>query len=214
MRPYTSSRIDSTHVLIGGFMPELYTYNGIVYQNSVAILEYEPPTANFSRNLDSICEFKYAIYFSDYFDLLGKLIWNFPGGTPAFSVKQNPYVQYTTAGTYGASCTLTNPAGTTTYFLPDSITVYPCIIGIDDPIVKATTISIYPNPNNGTFNLSNPYLKSFDISIYDVLGKAIYKTTVQGSSSISIDENNMEPGIYFIACQNPDASQVIKMIKQ
>lgn len=214
LNPYFSSRIDSTHIMIGGFIPGISTYNGIIYLNNAVILEYQAPSANLSRNLDSICAYKYAIYFSEYLDLSSKIVWNFPGGTPNFSIHQNPYVQYTTAGTYGASCTMTNLAGTATYFLPDSITVYPCIIGIDDPIQKSKTISVYPNPNSGTFILNNPHSESFDISILDVLGKTIYKTTIQGISSMSIDENKLEPGIYFIACQNATSSQTIKMIRQ
>ncbi len=49
--------------------------------------------------------------------------WSFPGGSPASSTDANPTVTYATAGTYGATLTVTNAAGTASRTLSNVVTV-------------------------------------------------------------------------------------------
>ncbi|NUQ25463.1 MAG: PKD domain-containing protein [Saprospiraceae bacterium] len=49
--------------------------------------------------------------------------WNFPGGSPAFSTEINPVVTYSQPGSYSATLTVTNAAGTDLLAEADYITV-------------------------------------------------------------------------------------------
>ncbi len=49
--------------------------------------------------------------------------WSFPGGTPATSTAANPTVTYATAGTYNATLTVPNAAGTSSRTLTGIVTV-------------------------------------------------------------------------------------------
>ena len=70
------------------------------------------------------------------------------------------------------------------------------------------TISVYPNPSNGKFNISlgqsevvsgSQILKQVqhDISIYNILGEKIYQSVIANSKS-EIDLSNQTKGVYFI----------------
>jgi hypothetical protein len=58
-------------------------------------------------------------------------------------------------------------------------------------------ISIYPNPNAGSFTVSNAAGNAMKIEIYNVLGEKVYtKTTTDGSLAVNLDEN--AKGIYLV----------------
>jgi len=84
-----------------------------------------------------------------------------------------------------------------------------CSVGVSENL-KPTSISLYPNPNNGIFTLiSNS--KNFTIEIIDLLGKKVYTEKIlQSKSEIQIPNNRK--GIYF--CKITDEnSQVVKVLK-
>jgi hypothetical protein len=65
-------------------------------------------------------------------------------------------------------------------------------------------INIYPNPNNGLFNLSDSqfeYTKTDYIEIYNLMGECVYRQTVL-SSDCKIDISNLPAGVYNISHSN------------
>ena len=62
-------------------------------------------------------------------------------------------------------------------------------------------VSIFPNPNNGTFSLSNLEKESY-IEIYDVLGKKVHEQSINNNQLISIEK--VSKGIYFAKIKSGD----------
>ncbi len=72
------------------------------------------PTAGFEMDATIGCS-PFTINYSDASSTnVDSWSWSFPGGTPSTSTAQNPTVVYSTPGTYDASLTVTNTAGSNT----------------------------------------------------------------------------------------------------
>lgn len=75
-----------------------------------------------------------------------------------------------------------------------------------DPTLAITqnqlqTLKIYPNPNNGTFSISNLEKESY-IEIYDVLGKKVHEQIINNNQLISMEK--VSKGIYFAKIKSGD----------
>jgi PKD repeat protein len=88
--------------------------------------------------------------------------------------------------------------------------------GIED-IVGLENVSLYPNPNDGTFNFRIISSKSIniDLKVYNALG-VIYleqnQIVINGEYSSRINLQDIKPGVYFITLQNDDGIFVKKFL--
>jgi hypothetical protein len=67
--------------------------------------------------------------------------------------------------------------------------------------IKSNTVSLYPNPNNGSFTLSYQLREDgeAELIVEDVTGKLIYQTKLNTkSNSMDINLKNTRNGIYFV----------------
>lgn len=75
---------------------------------------------------------------------------------------------------------------------------------------------IYPNPNNGTFNVAfNADVDAeIKIGVYDISGRQIFNQSYPstGLFSESLQLNNLESGVYLVNVQNGRKSEVRKII--
>lgn len=67
-----------------------------------------------------------------------------------------------------------------------------------------SNVSIYPNPSNGVFNVSNEQGLEQTVEVYDVAGKAIYSTT--SSTVATIDLSGVATGVYTVKVSNNSGS--------
>jgi hypothetical protein len=77
------------------------------------------------------------------------------------------------------------------------------INSISDPIVDKSDLKLYPNPNNGKFNIEIQTQNNADLSceVINPLGKVIYidqYLNTSGSVTKTIDLGNIEKGMYII----------------
>jgi uncharacterized repeat protein (TIGR01451 family) len=76
-------------------------------------------------------------------------------------------------------------------------------------------VSVYPNPNNGIFNLefTANYASLLSITIFDVTGKLVYQNNVQHfqKSVLSIDSQNLSSGLYSVILKT-DKEQITEKI--
>jgi hypothetical protein len=94
----------------------------------------------------------------------------------------------------------TNLASTTFQSLSNSI------FEIDESVV------IHPNPTNGNINInSNFNIKT--IELYDIQGR-ILETSLENSSTTTLDISNRENGIYFLKINTENGSKVEKIVKE
>jgi hypothetical protein len=74
-------------------------------------------------------------------------------------------------------------------------------------------MQIYPNPNDGYFNIHlNQDISIADIDITDVTGKVIYSNTITFTQNTSVLKLNLQPGVYMIHLKNKESN--ISFIKK
>lgn len=89
-------------------------------------------------------------------------------------------------------------------------------LGTVDNKVEMENMKLYPNPNDGKFNL-NFNLKNkgdAEITVYNVEGKQVYSEKLpdfQGEYNKPIDISNNAKGIYFVKIRQGDHTQVKKI---
>lgn len=90
------------------------TYGRGMWESTLYAAGTYPPDANFAGSILVGCP-GLGVQFSDYTSGSPTTwSWSFPGGSPAASTAQNPFVVYNTPGTYSVSLTATNANGTDT----------------------------------------------------------------------------------------------------
>ncbi len=73
-------------------------------------------------------------------------------------------------------------------------------IGIIEPTLNKTEISLYPSPNKGTFTIHSPLpLLNSQLLITDVLGRTVYSQTFKNSKATETITIPLSDGIYFWA---------------
>jgi PKD repeat protein len=103
-----------------------------------------PPVALFSGTPTDGCS-PFVVSFTDQStNSPSSWSWSFPGGTPASSSQQNPFVTYDTPGTYSVTLTATNAAGSDTETITGMINVE----GV--PVASFNHVN-----NNGTVDFTN-----------------------------------------------------------
>jgi len=87
--------------------------------------------------------------------------------------------------------------------------VSPCT-GIEE-VDKLEHTSLYPNPSNGSFNLSVAF--DVNVKIHDVLGNLVYQGELKKGVN-AIDLYNISEGLYFVKVELGSIEKVLKYIKQ
>ncbi|MEW6774489.1 MAG: T9SS type A sorting domain-containing protein [Bacteroidota bacterium] len=117
----------------------------------------------------------------------------------------------TISTTYSVSGTSSNGClGNATY----NQIVTPCV-GIEELLSNSETIDIYPNPNNGHFNMIISALNGQEayLEITDMSGRIILK--LSSTEQITpIDIENISSGIYFYSITVGNAIKKGKVIKE
>ncbi|MFK7783768.1 MAG: PKD domain-containing protein [Crocinitomicaceae bacterium] len=136
--------------------------------------------------------------------------WNFGDG--ASSTQENPAHVYSAAGTYLVTLTVTNECGTESF--ADSVTL--STVGLEE-LGEGNSLSIYPNPNNGSFTLDVSLLDNADVKVKvtNGLGQEVYESKlgeVVGHNIEMIDLGNVDAGVYYIAVIVNDTPYVSKFI--
>lgn len=86
-----------------------------------------------------------------------------------------------------------------------------------------SSIVLYPNPNNGTFELSIKDIPEFknsevNINVFDINGRLVYQNDINinsnTSSTIPLSLTNIASGIYFVKVSNNSHAETLKFIKK
>jgi predicted outer membrane repeat protein len=91
-------------------------------------------------------------------------------------------------------------------------------VGLVNPISTKTTLTVYPNPNNGTFTIKANLIseQQYNVRIIDLTGQEVYQTTIAGSGSEVTKQLNLgdqlSKGIYFISMGNASENQTVQKI--
>ena len=93
----------------------------------------------------------------------------------------------------------------------------PSIIGVNvglDEKINLDDFQIYPNPNNGKFNISiNDNLNRQNIVVIkNIIGQTVYSETASNSSINSFDLSSLKKGIYMVSLVNEQIKSSTKKI--
>jgi hypothetical protein len=92
--------------------------------------------------------------------------------------------------------------------------------GIKENQNDFSNMNIYPNPNNGLFNVSFDLLrdeKTMNVVLTDITGRIIYKRQLEshtGTSTFQMNTTSFEKGTYFLEISNSQSRSVRKVIVQ
>lgn len=91
----------------------------------------------------------------------------------------------------------------------DSFELFLCVQGslsIEESELNETAFIIYPNPNQGEFNIemNSNGLDDVKISVHDVRGRRIFNNNYQGSPSFNqtINLGNVQAGVYLVTVED------------
>ncbi len=98
--------------------------------------------------------------------------------------------------------------------LPPSFNRKNEIISSTNEIRTSPKFEIYPNPNNGQFNIDFKQFvnKNVDLSIYNILGKKVWQRKVKNERNINIAIPNLVKGTYLCQIENEEIIAFKKII--
>ncbi len=73
-------------------------------------------------------------------------------------------------------------------------------------------VSVYPNPSNGVFNMTNINNKKINIAVYNLLGELLLNKNSE-ESSITIDLSNQPTGIFILRVNDDKYANIQKLVK-
>ncbi len=137
---------------------------------------------------------------------------------------------YSAAGMYSICLSVTVSCGSTATFCQgynifrsqqDMSMVYLNVVDPNAPTAiknnssENISYSVYPNPNNGSFNLKGLANGPVNISVYNVVGKLVYQaetSSANGSLVKDVEMDGITNGVYFIKINSGNKTVTTKMI--
>jgi hypothetical protein len=162
------------------------------------------PVADFSGNPARIYEGETVDFIDLSTGMADSWLWEFEGAIPPASTDQNPSgILYPNPGLYDVKLTVNNLFGADIMLKEDYIDVMP--VGIDEQ--SESMITIYPNPNKGSFRLNNRYNEELLASIYSTYGQLIFERIMMPGNNY-VELAGVSEGIYVIYYRYPSVIKV------
>lgn len=168
------------------------------YSNIIEIQSIDPPYAKYSYEKDSL-----TVTFTNESEGADSYFWDF-GDNSNYSQEQNPVYTYTEEGIY----TITLRA--TKNYCEDA--VYEKVISVPyglDNAGNELEVNIYPNPNNGLFNVTA--LNGTTVTVYSYTGEKLFEGHI--SNSKTIDISGYPVGLYILKFEYQNKTAHKKIIK-
>jgi photosystem II stability/assembly factor-like uncharacterized protein len=128
---------------------------------------------------------------------------------------------YITIGNFNddaSTSTGLNPGGSSSpgcygsYYFIDDVSVTDCTTGIDEQ-EKNNSVVVFPNPAHEFIVISAQFKVEDEITVIDMLGKTIFRKTVESPiSNFQLQTSNFPNGIYFVKINNGEKVYGRKMV--
>ncbi len=83
----------------------------------------------------------------------------------------------------------------------------------NDNSVKTAGLRIYPNPSNGSINISTNIFEQYEVSVFDMYGKQVLKHSFN-DKLFELDFSGLPSGLYLVVAQNDKVYQKGMFIKK
>lgn len=214
--PYTTAGLLSVTTSSAGTTPEIYYYYFYHWQ-------LQEPGCNSARievlatiNPVSVASFTQSIAsplvtFTNTSQNAVSYAWDFGDGQT--STQSDPVHNYSVEGLYDVRLITTNPCGNDTAYSTVNIVLTGGLADVN----SAQQVSIYPNPANNVIHLSLNALTTQDCryEIINMVGEVALRGAVtfrSGSSTASIEIDQLGQGVYFIKLMMDSGSVIRKII--
>ena len=131
--------------------------------------------------------------------------WAFSGAFPSTSSAQHPSgIKYDEPGLYDVTLTVSNTFGTASETYANYIDVLP--VGLQE--LDEHSVNIYPNPNEGRFQVRNLLKKNINILILNAIGQSVFPHSLEPGTS-RIDLSGYGDGPYQVRLTDPESGKYI-----
>jgi hypothetical protein len=97
-----------------------------------------------------------------------------------------------------------------------SVTVCTATATLSTPDVGLTDFAVYPNPNDGDFNIqfTSTSTNGVSVMVHDMRGRAIFENTFANSATFNqnVKLDNAQTGIYLLTVSDGDRKEVKKIV--
>lgn len=165
----------------------------------------QAPTATFTYSVTN-----YTVSFTSTLTHTDSVYWTF--GTAGSSSQLNPIITFPQNGVYPVCLTAFNKCGSVT-----TCDTLKFSIGINETLLTER-LRIFPNPNNGSFELSfTDQLDKLPVRIYDLKGVKVYEqvlTSANGHFVQNFDVRTLPKGVYMIRVSSSSGDITRRLVIQ
>lgn len=88
------------------------------------------------------------------------------------------------------------------------------VVGINNQKALNAEVNVYPNPNEGVFNVSinSATINEYAVTITDMLGRVVESHTGLPNGEFNFDLSNQPNGMYFVRVNSGDAVTSLKLV--
>jgi len=84
------------------------------------------------------------------------------------------------------------------------------VIGGEAKVLPDWDVKIYPNPNNGVFNVMvNGRSAALDLLVFNVIGEKIFELQILGDHEAKIDLSGLNKGLYLVQIVDKNRSETV-----
>jgi len=87
-----------------------------------------------------------------------------------------------------------------------------CFVNVNDAYRSNDEITIYPNPNKGSFYITLQTKDDVSIEIRDITGRLVYNEKVVSPGATTQFNTGLPDGLYFVTLKNDDTIKSIKLL--
>jgi hypothetical protein len=191
---------------------ECITYTGVAYTgpaNTTTSYGGTPVAGTNIWSLPSICYNPGTLYAQDQ-NVLKQ--WNTQDPPDNFEIARNDYVD----SLQGNRNPFIDHPEYVCFIDFSTMTYTACGAGINEN-KNEDLVSIFPNPNNGSFmlNYTSTSNQKVSLKLYDRIGRMVYSSEVKvtsGSNPIEMNIQNLNSGIYMFELINEQGKQTQKIV--
>ena len=203
-----STNSNSTTIVVTPTTTSTYTVNGLSNLCNITLTETlninvnALPTVSLSAAVNTICVLNGSI----------SLNGSPSGGIYSGTAVTGSLLSISNAGTFTPSYSFTNSLTGCSNTATTQVLVFTCT-GVDEAGNGISKLSVYPNPNNGSFTIETGNILNKNIEVMDVTGRVVFAASTE-AEKILIDVRELANGMYQVKVKTNTGTEIIKVIKQ